>query len=151
MIRTDAEYEQSRVRLLEEKKRLAEHEAAMQEADLNAAQRKRAMDPLRSFTSHLEEEVQTYERTQRGSFDPITNLADLGQLLVAARIFARLSQRELARRLDVHESQISRDERNAYRGVTVDRANRILEAIGSVELHSTMRPIAAQTDSVSGG
>lgn len=143
MIRTEAEYEQARERLLEEKKRLSGHESSMKEAGLDAAQLKRAIDPLRSFTLQLEEEVEAYERMQRGSFEPIENLSGLGQLLIAARIFAGISQRELAKRLGVHESQISRDERNEYRTITVERANRILEAIGEVELRSTMRPKAA--------
>jgi DNA-directed RNA polymerase specialized sigma subunit len=142
MIRTDTEYEQALTRLLDEKKRLSEHESAMKDAGLDASQLKRAMDPLRSFIMQLEEEVEAYERMRRGSFETIRNLGGLGQLLIAARIFARLSQRELAQRLGVHESQVSRDERNEYRTVTVDRANRILEAIGAVELRSTMRPIA---------
>ena len=140
MIRTDAEYAQARARLLDEKKRLSEHESSMKSAGLDATQLKRAMDPLRSFTLQLKEEVEAYERMQRGSFDPIQNLAGLGQLLIAARVFAGLNQRELAKRLRVHESQVSRDERNEYRTITVERANRILEAIGAAELHSTMRP-----------
>ena len=139
MIRTDAEYQQARTRLLDEKKRLTEHEARMKEAGLDGAKLKRAMDPLRSFTLQLEEEVEAYERMQRGSFDPITNLASLGQLLVAARIYCGLSQRELAKRLGVHESQVSRDERNEYRSITVERASKILEVLG-VELRSEMRP-----------
>ena len=143
MIRTDAEYEQARGRLLDERKRMSEHEASMKEAGLDDAQLKRAMDPLRSFTLQLEEEVEAYERMQRGSFDPIENLSGLGHLLIGARIFAGLSQRELATRLGVHESQVSRDERNEYRSITVERANRILEAIGVVELSSVMRPKSA--------
>ena len=55
----------------------------------------------------------------------------LGRLLIALRIFQGLSQRELADKLTVHESQVSRDERNEYHGVTVERANRILEALGA--------------------
>jgi len=142
MIRTDAEYEQARAKLLEEKKRLSAHEAAMKDAGLDPAQLKRTMDPLRSFAMQLEEQVEAYDRMRRGRFEPIRNLAGLGQLLIAARIFARMSQRELAQRLGVHESQVSRDERNEYRTVTVDRANRILEAIGAVEFQSTLRPVA---------
>ena len=143
MIRTDAEYAQARGHLRDAKKRLREHEASMKEAGLDAAQLERAMDPLRSLTLQQEEEVGVYERMQRGSFDSIQNLAGLGPLLIAARIFAGLSQRELSNRLDVHESQVSRDERNEYRSITVERANRILEAIGAVELRSTMRPKSA--------
>ena len=37
---------------------------------------------------------------------------------------------QLAERLGVHESQVLRDERNDYRGVTAERAQRILEALG---------------------
>jgi len=138
MIRTEAEYQQARARLLEEKRRLAEHEARIKEMGLGPGEIKRALDPLRSFTMQLEEEVEAYERMQRGSFEPIRNLAGLGRLLIAARVYRNISQRELAKRLDVHESQVSRDERNEYRSITVERASRILDVLG-VELLSEMR------------
>ena len=139
MIRTGAEYEQARSRLLDEKKRLSEHEARIKEMGLGPAEIKRAIDPLRSFTLQLEEEVEAYERMQRGSFDPIRNLAGLGQLLIAARVYRNISQRDLAKRLGVHESQVSRDERNEYRSITVERASRILDLLG-IELLSETRP-----------
>lgn len=139
MIRTDAEYQDARARLLEERKRLSEHEARMKEMDLSAAERKRALDPLLSFSARLEEEMEAYQRAQRGSFESITNLHSLGRLLIGARIYCGLSQRELATRLGVHESQVSRDERNEYRSITVERASRILETLG-VELVSELRP-----------
>jgi len=63
----------------------------------------------------------------------------LGRLLIGARIYRGLSQRELASRLGVHESQVSRDERNEYGSITVERASRILEALG-VELVSELEP-----------
>jgi hypothetical protein len=31
----------------------------------------------------------------------------------------------------VHETQVSRDERNEYHGITLERAARILEALGA--------------------
>jgi transcriptional regulator with XRE-family HTH domain len=85
---------------------------------------------VRSFHEQLKEEVASYERLQRGEFDELHNFEGLGRLLVALRIAQGLTQRELAERLGVHESQVSRDERNEYHGVTVDRANRILDALG---------------------
>ncbi len=39
-------------------------------------------------------------------------LAAIGRLLISVRIANGLSQRDLAERLDVHESVVSRDERN---------------------------------------
>jgi hypothetical protein len=73
----------------------------------------------------------------QGDFDELRNFEGLGRLLIALRVFQGLSQRELAEKLSVHESQVSRDERNEYHGVTVERANRILEALGA-ELRTTI-------------
>lgn len=42
-----------------------------------------------------------------------------------------MTQRELARRLEVDETAVSRDERNEYHGITVDRARRVLDALGA--------------------
>jgi len=50
-------------------------------------------------------------------------------LLVALRIAQGVSQRELAKRLEVHESQVSRDERNEYFGITLERAIKILDGL----------------------
>ena len=134
----------SRERLREEKKRLAEHAARVSDLGLDAEQTKRALDPLRSFHLQLQEEVESYERVQRGSFDPVTNLHGIGRLLIAARIYRRISQRELAARLGVHESQVSRDERNEYRSITVERASRILDLL-EFEFESELRA-KPQTD-----
>ena len=129
MIRNETEYQEAVRRLEEEAARLTEHEARLKGMGLGAGERKRALDPLRSFHLQLAEEVESYERLKRGDLGELTNLAGLGRTLVALRIALGLTQRELAERLDVHESQVSRDERNEYHGVTVDRASRILDAL----------------------
>jgi transcriptional regulator with XRE-family HTH domain len=59
---------------------------------------------------------------------------------MAARIALGWSQRDLAECLGVHESQVSRDERNEYHGVTVARVSRLLDAMG-LRMVSTFRPI----------
>jgi transcriptional regulator with XRE-family HTH domain len=88
------------------------------------------MEPLLSFQARLEEEVAWYENVRRRNFAPLTDLTHTGRLLIALRIANSLSQRELAQRLGVGESQVSRDERNEYHGITVERAQRILDALG---------------------
>ena len=45
-------------------------------------------------------------------------------------VFIDLKQVELAETLGVHESQVSRDERNEYFGITVERAARIFDVLG---------------------
>jgi DNA-binding XRE family transcriptional regulator len=135
MIRNESEYQEAVRRLEEERRRLDEHRARLKAMKLTAPELKRALDPLRSFHLQLKEEVDSYERLKRGDLDEIRNLHGLGRSLVALRIARGLTQRELAQQLDVHESQVSRDERNEYHGITVERASRILDALG-VEVRS---------------
>ena len=61
------------------------------------------------------------------SYDPkfADNHVYLGQMLIGVRIAMGLSQRELAEKLGQHESQVSRDERNEYFGITVDSGTRL--------------------------
>ena len=128
MIRNDAEYREAAARLKQEKKRLDAYREKYRKQRLSAREVKRALDPLRSFHLQLEEEVEGYEKLKRGEFDELLNFVGLGRLLIAVRIYAGFSQRELAEKLGVHESQVSRDERNEYHGITVERAGKILEA-----------------------
>lgn len=139
MIRSEAEYQEAVHRLAEQDQRLADQEAKLQETDLQPAEVRRVMDPVRSFHQQLVEEVESYERLKRGEFGELRSLADLGQLLIAARIYRGLTQRELAERLEVHESQVSRDERNEYHQITLQRAARVLDAL-EIDLRSHVLP-----------
>jgi DNA-binding XRE family transcriptional regulator len=135
MIRNEAEYQHASARLLEERNRLSEHRTRLKEAGLGDDEVKRVIDPIESFHLQLQEEVESYERLRRGEFDELVNLRGLGHLLISLRIAKGVSQRDLAKRLEVHESQISRDERNEYFGITLERAIKILDAL-NVKLHT---------------
>src|SRR5579872_7369904 len=135
MIRNETEYQEASNRLAEEKSRLAEHRTRLKEAGLSEEEIKRVIDPMESFHLQLKEEVESYERLKRGEFESLDNLRGLGHLLISLRIAQGVSQRELAKRLDVHESQVSRDERNEYFGITLERAIKILDAL-NVRLHT---------------
>lgn len=131
MIRSESEYKEAVARLSAEKSRISEHKSRLRETGLNDEEIKRVTDPMESFHMQFVEEVESYERLRRGEFEEIVNFKGAGRLLVALRIAQRISQRDLAKRLDVHESQVSRDERNEYFGITVERASKILDALGS--------------------
>ena len=130
MIRSEVEYKEAVRRLKEQDHLLSEQKQKLEEMNLGADEVKRAMDPLQSFRQQLVEEVESYDRLKRGEFDEIRNLRGIGHLLIAARIYRGFSQRELAERLGVHESQVSRDERNEYHNITLERAARITEVLG---------------------
>src|SRR5258707_30204 len=129
MIRNETEYQEASARLTEERNRLTEHRARLRETGLSDEEIKRVIDPMESFHLQLKEEVESYERLKRQEFDELYNLRGLGHLLISLRIAQGISQRELARRLGVHESQVSRDERNEYFGITLERAVKVLDAL----------------------
>jgi ribosome-binding protein aMBF1 (putative translation factor) len=121
MIRNETEYQEASERLAQERQRL--------------------VDPFESFHLQLKEEVESYEKLKRGEFDELDNLRGLGHLLISIRIAQGLSQRDLAKRLNVHESQVSRDERNEYFGITLERAIRLLDAL-NVKLRTQVEIVA---------
>lgn len=147
MIRNETEYREAVMRVNEERRRLKEQKTKLGEMDLSREEIKRAMDPMRSFHEQLREEVESYERLCRREFAEVRNFGGMGQLLIALRIAQGLSQRELAERLEVHESQVSRDERNEYRGITMERAERVLEALG-VELTTRVESVCGEAIAV---
>lgn len=130
MIRTVTEYQEAQRRLKEGERHLKAQQLELDKLDLSKAEVRRGMAPLLTFREQLEEEVRTYERLRRGDKKQLASFQELGQILIALRIVSGLTQRELAERLGVHESQVSRDERNDYHGVTMERANRIIESLG---------------------
>jgi len=135
MIRNEAEYQEALRRLKDEEERHSAQHMSLRAMNLSDEEIKRVMDPLASFHLQLVEEVESYERFKRGDLGEVVNLHGLGRILVALRIARGISQRELAIKLEVHESQVSRDERNEYHGVTVERASKILDILGA-ELQS---------------
>ena len=140
MIRNETEYQEASERLAQEWQRLAEHRSRLKAAGLADEEINRVIDPFESFHLQLKEEVESYEKLKRGEFGELDNLRGLGHLLISIRIAQGLSQRDLAKRLNVHESQVSRDERNEYFGITLERAIRLLDAL-NVKMHTKVEII----------
>ncbi len=148
MIRNEAEYQEAVKRIQQEAERIEAQRQELQGMNLKPEEVERALGPIRSFHEQFKEEVASYERLKRGEFEEVENFDGVGRLLIALRIAQGVSQRELANRLGVHESQVSRDERNEYHGVTLDRANRVLDALG-VDLRTQVVRLDRQSPSES--
>jgi ribosome-binding protein aMBF1 (putative translation factor) len=142
MIRTDQEYELTRQKLADQEDRVRQQAAQLKAMGIDKDGIKRVLDPIRSFSAQLQDEIDTYDRLKRGEFPEIENFDGMGQLLIALRISKGISQRVLAQRMGVNESQVSRDESNEYAGVTLDRAQRILEAL-QVTLTTSVRVLSS--------
>ena len=129
MIRSEKEYREAVERLRQDEEVLALQKEKLEGLGLSEEEVRRALEPMISFSAQLDEEVEWYERVRRRDFGIIRDLSAVGTLLIALRIANGLSQRELAEKLGVSEAQVSRDERNEYHGITVDRAQRVLDAM----------------------
>lgn len=138
MIKTESEYQECLKRLEDDRRTMQAQREKLEELSLPADQIELVMAPLLSFNCQLKEEVEWYERVKRRDFGVFTQLTEIGPLLVALRIANGISQAELAKRLAVDVSQISRDERNEYHGISIERAERVVAALGE-ELQISVR------------
>ena len=130
MIRTEAAYERAQTRLEHEAETLQQQRTQLEAMDLSEREVQRALEPLHSFRDQLQEEIETYERMRRGDMAPLHALTSIGRWLIGARIAKGWSLSDLAEALGVSVQQVSRDENNEYRGITTERAQRILDALG---------------------
>ena len=148
MIRSEAEYQEALRRLEQDRQVAAAQRDALAASGLSPAEFEHAMEPLRSFQAQLAEEVAWYEGVRRRNFPAIRRLTQIGRLLIALRLANGLTQRELAERLGVSEAVVSRDERNEYHGITVERAQRILDALNATvvtQVEESVPPTPAPT------
>ena len=130
MIRNEKEYQEAIRRIREDQKVIQQQRRELEKEKLSPEGIERAMSPVLSFHQQLLEEIEWYENVKRQNFGSISSLAQIGHLLIALRIASSLSQKDLADCLDVSEAQISRDERNEYHGISIERATKILSMFG---------------------
>ncbi len=98
-----------------------------------------------SERDHLREQLERYDdlRSGRVAQRTLHSLRELPIALIEARIAARLTQRELAKRLGVAEQQVQRWEANEYAGVGLDRLQAIADALGVQVLETVTYAIPA--------
>jgi len=100
-----------------------------------------ATDPLiqaamvaqyQSQLKEMQHDLDEYDalRDGRVTSRELDSLAGLPDALIRARIAARLTQKELATRLGLQEQQIQRYESTRYNGVSLERAQAVLDALG---------------------
>lgn len=130
MLRSHKEYIVAIKKLRQDDEAIARQKAELKKLNLSKKEMFLVMSPLISFRNQLEEEIRTYEGIKKRDWRLILNLFDphnIGCFLIALRIATGLTQRDLAHLLGVSETQVSKDERNEYHGVSFDKTIRIME------------------------
>jgi DNA-binding XRE family transcriptional regulator len=130
MIRNDREYQRTQKLVAATKEQIASTTPALRQQGMDQPAIDDLLVSLRLTCRQMEAELAWYEDAKAQRLGAYT-FDNIGQLLIGLRIAKGLSQRDLASRLGVHESVISRDEHHEYYGLTIERAQRILEALGA--------------------
>ncbi len=92
-----------------------------------------------SQIEELQRDLDEYDALRSGrvaSLD-VDSLTALPDALIRARIAAGLTQKELAARLGLKEQQIQRYESTRYSGVSLERAQAVVDALG-VRIHERL-------------
>lgn len=130
MIKNEPAYQKAVEKLKQDQEFIASEKKRFEDMGLNSEQIKLAIQPLFSFHEQLKAEIEYYEKIKRGSFNPIYKFTDIGKTLIAYRIYLGMTQAELANKLGVSESQVSRDERHEYYGATTEKIETVMESMG---------------------
>jgi DNA-binding XRE family transcriptional regulator len=129
MIKTEKEYRGTLERITQGRALAERQREEMTKQGLSSEEIDRVMAPLLTFHRQYEEEVQWYERVRAGDVGPIDRLTNIGHVLIGLRIARGLTQKALAQRMGVSDAVVSRDENNDYHGISIEKAQRILDAL----------------------
>ena len=144
MIKTEKEYKNAQKKITEDIDFIAKQKDKLKELGLTEEQINIAMEPTYSFHEQLKDEVLYYEKIKRGEFSSLYNFYDMGRYLIGLRIYKGLTQKQLAKKLEVSEAQVSKDEKNEYHGVSIEKIQRILNAM-EVCIEAKYKEIAQNT------
>jgi transcriptional regulator with XRE-family HTH domain len=133
MIRSESEYRDAVSRSAKAAERLAQYSRELSDKGLSPGEIENNVALMVSLQEDLQDDIKRYEKYREGDLSGLKCLREIGDLLIAARIARGLSQRDLSERLGIHESQVSRDEKNEYQGISCERTAQILDVL-SVDL-----------------
>ncbi len=115
--------------------------------------RKGLREGMESQLADLRRDLAEYDALRAGRVR-VLELDSLGQLpeaLIRARIAAGLSQKELARRLGLKEQQIQRYEARRYAGASLDRVQKVADALGMQIHERVVLPTGPSSSAEPGG
>lgn len=84
-----------------------------------------------ALRDQMKDQLKEYESIKKGEIpEYMKKIDNFGLLLIALRIKKGWSQSQLARSMNIKPSQVSRNERNEYHGVSLPTIKKILKTLG---------------------
>ena len=129
LIRSNRDLKAQRTRRDELLELIASQKVKLAAEGKRPEQIERRLQPLRLRLQELDELIELYIRLKQGDLSVLDGM-ELGVQLIALRIAAGITQRELARKLKVSAAQVARDEVNEYRTAGIERFQRVAQVLG---------------------
>jgi hypothetical protein len=132
MIRSDCEWRESQERLIDFREQVRQIREELVRRGLDQDAIGIATAPQETMAEDIAWEIALYERMKAGDLEAIPNYSppERGKALICLRIVKGWSQRQLAEALTVSEGVVSRDERNEYHGISLEKFGKVLMALG---------------------
>lgn len=130
MIKNDRERQKVEEQIRETKKLLESNRAVLKQAGIPESEIDKYVEANEAILRRFEKDLHEYIELKTGKMPETGSLETIGELLVKFRIGQGMSQKELADKIKVDETQLSRYERTGYRGAGLERIKAVLEALG---------------------
>jgi DNA-binding XRE family transcriptional regulator len=133
MIRNERQYRITRAHADKFREAIDAGERAGPAPKVHARLHKASLDAMRSQREDLERDLKTYDELKRGRGRKSLagTLAELGTLLIQARIARGWTQRELAERLGLQMQKIQQYEATEYESASLARLLQVWQAVGA--------------------
>ncbi len=128
MIKSEREKNRKLQEIKDCEKLIAQNRELLERIGLSQDQIEKHIQPSVALLRELQAEVTEYNSLTQGN-PPSESIEKIGDMLVKLRIYKQLTQKALAEKIGVDETQVSRDERNHYRGVSLDRLLKVVQAL----------------------
>lgn len=132
MITNERQYRIAKSEVKKFERAIAAARAEKPRAEVHPRLHKAMIESLESELEVLRKQLHQYESLKAGKVKSrkIRSLRELPLLLIEGRIAAGLTQRELAKRLNLPEQQIQRYEATMYAGASLERLQEVADALG---------------------
>lgn len=133
IINTEKEYQRT-LNLVQEADKEEKKEIKVLKKKYKGKSLKMGLEMLKTqyaLRDQMKDQLKEYESIKKGEIPEYMKKFDnFGLLLIALRIKKGWSQSQLARSMNIKPSQVSRNERNEYHGVSLPTIKKILKTLG---------------------
>lgn len=128
MIKTESEYNHSRSQVQKNLDAIAKSRSQLKQDGLSEQQINRALNSIETLTEVLQEEIKWYEDAVNGNFAKAT-WQNAGKLAIAARIYRKMTVKELADLVGMAPANLSRLEANEYYAAKTTTIAKVFDAL----------------------